>query len=175
MSRRGIHTLDDLQARCEVYGPHWIWQGMVVRGRASANLQGHVVHGARITALVLGRDSERQPHQRWTVRCGERLCLSPNCLLLARSHAAAHQIASRAGRLKRDAAASTAISRAHVQRGTAYPAWMVAWAMESTQPSREVGRTLGVHDSTVRAWRNGTRHLQVAAGPFSQLLIRGTR
>lgn len=166
----GIHSLDDLLARCVKQGLHWIWQGFTVRRRPSATLNSVVVHGPRITAVVMGREAERLPHQRWTVRCGQALCLAPGCLVLAQSHGDALRTGSRRGRLKRGPAACAAVSRAHQTRGTCYPDWMVQWAKDSDQPSREVGRALGVHDSTVRAWRSGSKRLRMSTGMFSQLL-----
>lgn len=171
--RRGIHTLADLQARCSVEGKHWMWTGQLTRGRPSCRLGRHSVHGPRITAVVMGRAEERQPQQRWTVTCGRPLCLSPRCLVLVRSQGEALRLQSRTGRLKRGAAASEAISRAHRRSGYTKPSWMVQWAKESGQPSREAAHGLGVHDSTVRAWRTGSKHLRASAGMFSQLLAMG--
>lgn len=170
MTRRGLHTLDALRERCTVDGKHWLWDGPVVRGRPVARIGGDSMHGPRITATLMGRADERTGSQRWTVRCGMALCLSPRCLLLAESVRQCHQIASAAGRLKRDASASARISQAHRLNGHTSPAWMVLWALESSQPSRAVGSALGVHHSTVRAWRTGRKNLHAATGPFTQLM-----
>lgn len=171
MTRRGIHTLDDLQQRCTVNGKHWLWDGAVSRGRPAATIGGSRVLGARITAVVMGRADERTGDQRWTARCGQALCLSPHCLLLAKSQRQCHRIASAAGRLKRSAAQRAAISLAHQKRGHSSPEWMVQWALESGQSSRVAGEALGVHHSTVRAWRGATKNLRIVTGPFSQLLL----
>lgn len=170
--RRGIHSVEDLRARCHVSAEPdacWIWEHSVVRRRPVASLPGRKnACGARIVAIVAGREHEREPHQRWSMRCGEPLCMNPSHIVLAKSHKAAHQLASKHGRLARGAECRLKISKAHEEAGRAWPRWMAEWAVESQQSHVEIAHALAVHKSTVGNWKRGTR--RTLSSPFAGLL-----
>lgn len=173
-ARRGLHTPSDLRAACTRSGQHWLWHGCMVRNRPVATISGDRVHGARIVARLLGREAERQPHERWTMQCGIPNCLSPQCLLLVGSQGEALRVQSAAGRLKRGADASLAISRSRKRAGLCYADELVQWALESGQSDTAVAHALGCCKTTVALWR-GRRHtpnLQTA-GIWGQLLVAG--
>ena len=154
-TRRGVIDLPDLELRCAVQANGcWLWEAGLSEGRPIATIGGRPICGQRITAIVLGRADERKPHQRWTAKCGNRLCLSPRCLVL-RTHAQALQLAARSGRMERrpDQLARCIASR--LRSGAIRPEWQVQWATESEQSSVEVAHALDVHPTTVRGWRNG--------------------
>lgn len=167
----GLKTLDDLRERCDVEGKHWYWTGNIVRRRPASWVMGERVCGQLITAKVLGRAAQRQPHQRWVATCGDPLCLSPRCLRLA-THVEAHAIAGKAGRLARTTATRLKNMLAAQSRSTSYPAWMVEWARESPQSAPEIARALGVGRSTVVSWRSGSRRAVQEVTPFSQLFLK---
>lgn len=169
--RPGITGVMSLAARCSRQADGcWLWDGYVVRGRPSASITGHgCVHGHRITAVALGRDEERQPHQRWIARCGNALCMAPRCLHLA-THREAHAVASAAGRLTRtpDEVARNRVARA--KRGDVTPEELVFWALESPQSSAAVAHAIGCHSSAVRVWRRGKKRQSLTCGPYEQLM-----
>lgn len=169
--RRGVHTLEDIRLRCDKVGKCWIWNGYADRkSRPGANLRGNMVKGQRLTAFIMGRDGERGHGQRWTAKCGNPLCLSPTCLLLT-THRECHLIASRSGRLKRDA---DAVARIRAARRTSprkcMPDEIIRWALESPQNSRAVAFAVGVDPSAVRAWRAGKNRRDLSVGAFEQLM-----
>lgn len=172
--RRGLHNMADLRALCTKSGPHLLWHGCMVRNRPVATLAAKRVHGARIVATLLGRDGERLPHQRWTMRCGIANCLSANCLLLADSQGEALRVQSAAGRLKRGKDASLAISRSRRLAGLCYAEELVQWALESGQSATAVAHALGCCKDTVAVWRGRRQkpNLQTA-GIWGQLLVAG--
>jgi len=169
---RGLKTPDDLRAACQVQGKHWVWTGCMVRNRPVATIAGARICGGRITAALLGREAERQPQQRWVMRCAVAGCLSPTCLMLVESQGAALRMASRAGKLRRGPATSQAISRARQQAGLCYPRELVQWAQESEQRDAEVAHAIGCSRSTVAVWRGrvATKHSRLAVGMFAQLV-----
>jgi hypothetical protein len=171
MNRGGVHTLSDIRARCDVSKGCWIWNGYAPRSRPSINLRGDVVLGQRVLAKLMGRDQERQPHQRWTAKCGNPLCLSPRCLILA-THRECHQLASRSGRLKRDAdqLARVRVARRACKSQKSMPDELIRWALESPQSSRVVAHALDVDPSAVRAWRTGKKRPDLSVGVFAQLM-----
>lgn len=175
-----LETLEQLRECCKVDGDHWLWRrGFNGRGRPTAAVNGNIRCGALITAMVLGREDERKPHQRWVSLCGIAECISPVCLRL-RTHKEAHAIAARAGRLRRSPASrlrSTIAVNADPRR--AYPAWMVDWAIESPQSTPAVAHALGVSDYCVRCWRNGTSRTlrnaaqeDLSASPFAMMVAQ---
>lgn len=170
VTRRGVHNIHDLKLRCEVTPDGcWLWEGRIVCGRPSVHIAGSVVLGARITAVVLGRAAQRQPEQRWYVKCGKRECLSPKCLALG-THSDAHNAARMAGRLARDAADKARLRVRRRSRDDVRPRWMVEWALEAPQSGASVAHALGVDRSTVGLWRRAEKRGNDITGPFAQLL-----
>jgi hypothetical protein len=170
--RRGLRLFCDLSAIClrNAKTGCMIWPGYIVKGRPVARLLGHgPVHGARIVAILLSREAERRPDQRWYMACGNALCLAGRHLELG-THQQALACAAAAGRLRRAEADAVARARAARRRMPDFrPLWMVEWARESSQSAAEVGICLGVHRTTVRTWRLGTVRQDQIFGAFEQL------
>ena len=169
--RGGVRTMEDIKARCELeVDGHLLWQGYMSKNRPTANLPGHgcVNGGARMVAIVLGKDHKRQPHQRWYMRCGQSRCMTPKCLTLG-SHREALQSAAAAGAFDRapDQIARQRLARR--KRADFRPAWMVQWALESQQPAKDVAHALEVHPTTVKAWRAGRIRKDQVFGAFAAM------
>lgn len=169
----GMKTPDDLRELCDVEpGANgcWIWQGYTAeRGRPSARICGLQALGPRIMAIALGIHEDRPKNKRWTVKCGDALCIAPHHLILA-TQAQVMVHAAKTGRLKRspDSVARNRIAAA--QRTTTKPAWMVHEAIASDDTAEDVAAKLEVSPTTVKQWRSGKRRAHLVAGPFSQLL-----
>lgn len=160
----------DVRARCKADGKHLFWQGYMLKNRPTASLPGRgcINGGARIVAIVLGREEERAPHQRWYMACGQARCMTPSCLRLG-THKEALVSAAKAGSFKRnpDQIARQRIARR--KRPDARPDWMVKWALESQQSPQDVAHALSVHHTTVKCWRNGRFRKDQTLGPFAAL------
>jgi hypothetical protein len=170
--RRGIHTIHDLRERCDrLSNGCWIWPGAVDQGRPVTRIGGvkGLAAGASITAVLLGRAAERRPDQRWYVRCGERLCLSPRCLMLG-SHGDALRCAAAVGRLRRTQAKRARDRAARRRQADVSPAWHVQWALESPQSAPDIAHALGVNRATVSNWRRGRQRPDLVCGPFDELM-----
>jgi DNA-binding transcriptional regulator YiaG len=165
-----IRKVDDLSPHCSVTGVHWLWEGRLDRGRPKVYVPGYGnCAGALVVARLQGRESERQPHQRWFMACGQALCLSPKCLRLG---TVPEQMASsaRAGRLVRRPDSLRRNSLARQRRGDTLPDELIGWVRDSSQTNIEIAHSLGVSKSAVSNWRRGVTRSPVFVGAFSQLL-----
>lgn len=168
----GIKTLDQLREMCDVEERRdgcWLWQAGFSRGRPTCRVLGQQIAGPKMTAVALGRDSERQADKRWTVRCGNAACIAPHHLVLA-TVAEMMAYARKGGRLKRTPDQCERVRAAALRRDTAAPEWKVRHAIESVQPATEVAAELQVTATAVKQWRRGRRRAEVVVGPWAQLL-----
>lgn len=168
----GIRTLEQLRDLCDVEDRRdgcWLWQGGFSRGRPTCRVKGVQIAGPKMTAVALGREGERTPDKRWTVRCGNAGCIAPHHLVLATvSEMMAY--ARKTGRLDRSPDQCQRVRAAVLRRADAVPEWKVRTAIASDRPAHEVAAQLNVTPTAVKQWRRGVRRSEVVAGPWAQLL-----
>lgn len=168
----GIRTLEQLREMCDVDSGRdgcWMWQGGFSRGRPTCRVKGVQVSGPKMTAVAMGREDERAPGKRWTVRCGNAACIAPNHLVLA-GVAEMMAFARLGGRLKRTPDQRARIRAGQLLRADAVPEWKVREALQSDETADDIAARLGVTRSAVQQWRRGDRRADVVAGPFAALL-----
>jgi len=144
-------TLDYVRARCTEIGECWVWaQGVQSKGYPQASIDGKPGQSVRayVFTHLMGKPAPRTRRSCITTKCGNILCVSPDCLVLR----------TRAGIMREQWALGQrhpAVSDKFVKRKLTREQIDEIHALPPGFNQSEVARRMGVHARTICKVANG--------------------
>ncbi len=164
---RTTPTLPALQSRCIEEGDCWLWQGgRDGHGRPAARHRGVSCNPRRLVRELV--DGKPIPSGRVVAaRCGQKLCISPACSVIA-TNKQRGELAAQRGAF--NSAGKTARMMATKRAASRYSDALIEQVRHHPGPSSQIAAETGMSASHVKAIRRGESRVSYATNPWAGLM-----
>lgn len=174
-----MKTLDEVQAKCEVRGKHWLWSAGTTRKRPiifgpdytkdPSGSTNSPQYGVRAVLHMRTKQPIEAGHRAYA-KCWIPMCISPHCVTAAPMVALGKSM-SRSGKFKGNLK-KCAASAKRSQKSRKVTDVMAREFRMSSESSTALAARHGLNKSTVAKWRSGVlgKSSQAGIGMFSGLL-----
>lgn len=165
MRKPKVHTLDSLRDCCEEVGQCWIWQG-ATDGKGRPQLR-NGLHGTRSPRRLVRQLTDGKPvpaHLVVTCKCGDILCISSDCSVVA-TNSTTHKMAVARGSYRN---AARDIRMALTKRAQSHISEDMVQIIRLAQSALDGHRQTGVSLSHCKAIRRGDARRSYSS-PFAGL------